>query len=62
MDPNATLYEIAAALELARPWNTWRAEARRLRETLLSWVRMGGFAPDWRAYPEAARFCRVNVT
>lgn len=27
-----------------------------LRRALALWLRTGGFAPDWRAYPEAARY------
>jgi hypothetical protein len=57
MDPNATLREIDAALELSRPWNTWRAEARRHKAALLHWLKIGGFEPNWRIYPDATVYC-----
>ena len=51
MDPNATLRMIGEALA-----DRDIQEAIELREALVSWIRKGGFEPDWRALPRATQF------
>jgi len=53
MDPNATLRALAEALEDGDEFGQ-----REYQYILASWIARGGFAPDWDAYPEAARFFR----
>lgn len=47
MDPNANLREQSTCTDPAR--------LRELRQALAAWLSSGGFAPDWDAYPDAAR-------
>ena len=52
MDPNVTLRWISEALERKS-----YSRAREFRGYLTDWLSRGGFAPDWSAYPRAARYC-----
>ena len=56
MDPNATLEMIDDALAEGD-----RAMAREHRSNLFTWLSRGGFAPEWEAYPDAAKFCGPMV-
>ena len=53
MDPNATLRDLQAALDEGDEFGQ-----QEYQHILASWIARGGFAPDWDAYPEAARFFR----
>lgn len=47
MDPNANLRAQASTNNAAY--------LRELRNALADWLASGGFAPDWTAYPQAAK-------
>lgn len=51
MDPDANLAEQNTCTDPAR--------LRELRQALLQWLNRGGFAPNWKAYPAAARDFRA---
>jgi hypothetical protein len=55
MDPNATLRQIT---ELLDGDDRDLEEARELRANLAGWLAAGGFAPDWKKYKKAAKYCR----
>jgi len=52
MDPNATLRLIEECLAEGD-----LAEARYSRGQLMGWIAAGGFAPDWKRYKKAAKYC-----
>lgn len=66
MDPNANLraqedalQAIRAASREGRPAKAAdKAELAELREALTTWIRGGGFEPDWHACPNAAAYYR----
>lgn len=49
MDPNATLRRIQ---------DSRRTERREACQDLDTWLRGGGFQPDWRRHPEGTRAFR----
>ena len=51
MDPDANLAMIASALR-ARDMT----EAVELKGYLLTWIQRGGYQPNWKKYPAAAKF------
>ena len=62
MDPNANLAAQERILtEYANtcgPVPDATRRLRELREALVDWLDRGGFQPDWRAYPQAAKYWR----
>lgn len=60
MDPNANLQEqeqlVASYAGRKLPDRHDAARLRYLRKTLRQWLTDGGFAPDWAACPQAARY------
>jgi hypothetical protein len=60
MDPNANLAEqdrIVTRRQAAGMLNRQdAARLRELRQALAAWLAGGGFPPDWRQAPRAARY------
>jgi hypothetical protein len=56
MDPNETLRQLEELLTGAEPDDEAAAE---LQSSLVNWLRMGGFAPDWNACPRATEAMRM---
>jgi len=50
MDPNKALANIAAGLQRDES-----AEVSESCRALREWLRKGGFAPEWSAFPQAAQ-------
>jgi hypothetical protein len=54
MDPNAALKRIEELLKTHQ-----YLDASLSRMDLLTWIRNGGFEPDWKQYPTASHFVRM---
>jgi hypothetical protein len=59
MDPNANLAEQDRLLTAES--NTDKRRRSELRRALLGWLTSGGFAPDWKKYPDATAAYRTWV-
>ena len=59
MDPNANLMEQNTLLDALS--NLDKQRRSELRRALQWWISQGGYAPDWSAYPAAAKAYRAWV-
>lgn len=62
MDPNANLKEQSEILSEIKTYAApehraiLRARLKELRIALSQWLRKGGFAPEWAAFPRASKY------
>ena len=68
MDPNANLKEQSEILSEIKTYAApehraiLRARLKELRIALCQWLRNGGFAPEWKAFPKASAAMGVKLT